>query len=108
MSGHGKCIVDSQSGIDKTLLDLFFDCLVENPEGFVDGVGRVQTHDRDEDGLVSLAEICHSILSDLSCRHGLEINSRRAARRKINKRRYFVCPVGEATKKGVEYICNTI
>ena len=45
MSGHRKCIVDSQSGIDKTLLDLFFDCLVENPEAFVDDVGRVQTHD---------------------------------------------------------------
>ena len=32
-SGHGKCICDSQGGLDKTWLDLFFECLVLNPVG---------------------------------------------------------------------------
>ena len=47
-SGHGKCICDSQGGLDKTLLDLFFECLVANPEELVDGLKRVEVHDRDE------------------------------------------------------------
>ncbi|KAL7530697.1 hypothetical protein ACHAXR_005056 [Thalassiosira sp. AJA248-18] len=50
--GHGKCICDSQGGLDKTVLDIFFDCLVANPEALVEGLQRVETHDRTEDGLL--------------------------------------------------------
>lgn len=37
-SGHGKGVVDSQNGIDKTYLDMLFNCLVSHPEDDVDGV----------------------------------------------------------------------
>ena len=104
-SGHGKGIVDSQSGKDKTLLDMFFDCLVANPEALLEGVKRVETHERDDDGLVSLAKVCHDILSDPDRRFGSTSNSRRAANRKIDERRYLIRPVGAASGEGVKYEC---
>ena len=105
-SGHGKCMVDSQSGLDKTLLALFFDCLTTNPEALLDGIWRVHTYERDENGLVSLAEICHEILSDPSRRYGSDSNSRRAAVRKIDERRYFIRPEGASSKVGVKFVCG--
>ena len=77
-SGHGKCIVDSQGGLDKTFLDLFFDCLVANPEEMMEGLKQVEVHDRDEDGLVSLAMTCHNILSDVERQNGALSHSNRA------------------------------
>jgi len=104
--GHGKCICDSQGGLDKTVLDIFFDCLVANPEALVEGLQRVETHDRTEDGLVSLAEVCHRILSDECRKYGSVSNSNRAKNRKIKERRYFVRPEGVGSGKGVKYICD--
>jgi len=104
--GHGKCIVDSQSGKDKTLLDLFFDCLVTNPEALKEGLKQVETHEKDEEGLVSLAKVCHDILSDPERRCGSSSNARRAANRKIDERRYFIRLCGEASAEGVKFICG--
>ena len=91
-SGHEKCICDSQGGLDKTFLDLFFDCLVANPEALIEGVRSVETHDRDKHGIVSLAEVCHKILSNPERRHGSSSHVQQLKNRKINKIRFFVRP----------------
>lgn len=104
-SGHGKCLIDSQLGLDKSLLDLFFNCLVANPEELIDGLKRVEAHDWDDNGLVSLAEVCHKILSDPDRTYGSSSNSRRA-NRKINEKRYLVRPPGKASNEGLKYICD--
>ena len=61
---HGKCMVDGLNGFDKTILDLFFDCLVGHPGVLVDRMKIVITHTQEEnDTLVSLAQICYDIIS---------------------------------------------
>ena len=44
--GHGKCIVDAMNGVDKTLLNLFFSCLVAHPEELKKGMKGVHTHNK--------------------------------------------------------------
>ena len=61
---HGKCIVDSQNGVGKILLDLFFNCLIANPEELVEGMKYMLTHTR-EDGIMekSVLQKCAMISS---------------------------------------------
>lgn len=105
-SGHGKYICDSQGGLDKTLLDLFFGCLVANPEELIAGLKRVEVHDRNEEGLVSLAEVCHRILTDPERINGAKSHKNRAKNRKIDERRPFVRPVGDASGAGLKFVCK--
>ena len=67
---------------------------------------RVDYHDRDEDGLVSLAEVCYKILSDEDRRHGSVSYKNRAKNNKIDERRYFVRPKGVASASGVKFEIN--
>ena len=74
--GHGKCIVDSQNGVDKVLLDLFFNCLVENLEELAEGTTYVLTHTRgDGKGRVSLAKVCYDIINDIDRTRGAKSHS---------------------------------
>ena len=105
-SGHGKCVVDAMNGIDKTLLDMFFNCLVAHPEELQDGVKRVLTHDKDEDGvLVSLADVCYEILNDPDRKNGARSNAHRSKNRKIDERRCFKRKEGAASGDGLKYVC---
>ncbi|KAL7546848.1 hypothetical protein ACHAWF_010174 [Thalassiosira exigua] len=107
--GHGKCVVDSQNGVDKSLLDMFFDCLVSTPEGRVNDVKTVLTHDRDEDGnVVRLSEVALDILNDPDRTHGAKGGKNRAKNRKILERRYFERLVGAAGGEGVRYMCRVV
>ena len=56
----------------------------------MDGLKQMETHDRDMNGLVSLARVCHNC----------------AKKNKINERRYEVRPVGAASGEGLRYICQ--
>ncbi len=104
---HGKCIVDSKNGADKTLLEFFFDNLVAHPEEMEKGLRMVQTHTRDEDGkLVSLAKVCYEILNDPDRTHGAKSHANRAKRRKIEVCRYILRLPGEASGEGVKYKCK--
>ncbi|KAL7554297.1 hypothetical protein ACHAWF_018122 [Thalassiosira exigua] len=105
--GHGKCIADSQNGTDKTLLDMFFDCLVGHPEELEDGVKKVLTHTRDENRkLIGLAEVCFNILNDPERTKGAKSHANRANHRKIDERRYLLRPVGTASGEGVKFMCK--
>ena len=106
-SGYGKCVVDSQSGLDKTLLDQLFNCLIANLEEMLEGMKSVFTHDRDKEAfIVSLAEGCYKILSDPDCVAGAKSHKNRAKNRKINRRSYFILKVGEASGEGLKYACK--
>ena len=110
-AGHGKCVVDSQNGLDKTLLDLFFNCLVAHPEELEKDMKRVLTHTRDcSDGesgvLASLAKTCYDILNDPDRTQGTKSHADRAKHRKINERRYFLRLIGLADKAGVKFVCK--
>ena len=54
-SGHGKFIVDSQSGVDKTpiyiiYIYMYLKCIVVHHEAILEGVRTVITHTRYEGG----------------------------------------------------------
>ncbi|KAL7523541.1 hypothetical protein ACHAWF_000561, partial [Thalassiosira exigua] len=104
---HGKCIVDSQNGLDKTLLDMFFDCLVAHPEELQDGVKMVLTNTRDEESaLVRLAKVCYDILNDPNRTQGSKSHANRARSRKIDERRYILREEGEASGEGAKFECE--
>ena len=95
---HGKCLVDSKNGSDKTHLEFYFDNLVAHPEEMEAGLQMVQTHQRDEDGkFVSLAKVCHGILNHPDRTHGAKSHADRAKRRKIEECRYILRLIGEAS-----------
>ena len=73
---------------------------------YLEGVSAVETHDRDEQGIVSLAEVCHNILSDPERMYGSSSHAQRSKNRKINERRYFVCPEGVSSGEGLKYVCH--
>ncbi|EJK64880.1 hypothetical protein THAOC_14335, partial [Thalassiosira oceanica] len=105
--GHGKCIVDSQNGGDKTLLDIFFNCLVRNPEEIGEGIKHVLAHTHvDGEGEVSLAEICYNILNDPDRTRGCQSNKNRSKWRKIFERRYFKRGVDEAPGNGAKWLAK--
>ena len=64
----------------------------------------VWTNDRDENGLVSLAEVCHKILSDPERRQGAKSHAKRAKNRKIDECRYLVCPVRISSGEGLKFV----
>ena len=104
-SGHGKSIVDSANGHDKTLLDRFFNNLVANPEELTEGVKQVLTHDRDsEGGLVSLSQTCFEILSNPDRRYGAKSHRDRSKNRYFDERRYLRRNIGAASGEGLKYV----
>ena len=66
----------------------------------------MEVHDRNEEGLVSLTEVCHRILTDPDHVNGAKGHKNRAKNRKIDKRRSFVRPVGVASREGLKYVCS--
>ena len=66
----------------------------------------MEVHDRNEEGLVSLTEVCHRILTDPDHVNGAKGHKNRAKNRKIDKRRPFVRPVGVASREGLKYVCS--
>ena len=102
--GHGKCIVDALNGVDKTLLDLFFSCLVAHPEELEQGMKKVATHVKVEGGEdVSLASVCLDILNDHSHIHGAKSHSNKSRKRVIDEKRYFKREVDEAPGSGAKF-----
>ncbi len=70
-----------------------------SPEALKEGLVRVESHDRDDEtGLVSLAKVCHHILSNPSYTQGSVSNGMWAADRKIDNGRYFIHPVMQQLK----------
>ena len=88
-SGHGKGVVDSQNGVDKTFLDAIFNCLVGHPEEDVDGVMNVTLTKLEDGERVSLAEVALKLLSSPSRREGV-LSYNRKDDRVIRERRYFL------------------
>ena len=66
----------------------------------------VETHDREEQGIVSLAEVCHNILSDPERMHGSCSHAQRSKNRKINERQYFMRPEGVSSGEDLKYVCS--
>jgi len=103
--GHGKCTVDATNGMDKTLLDLFFSCLVADPEELESGMKRVLTHTRGEDGEeISLAEVCYNILNDPDRTMGSKSHEKRSKDRKIHEKRYFLLLERDVDGVGVKFV----
>ena len=103
--GHGKCTVDATNGMDKTLLNLFFSCLVAHPEELESGLKRVLTHTRGEDGEeISLAEVCYNILNDPERTMGARSHANRAKDRKIHEKRYFLLLERDVAGVGVKFV----
>ena len=59
-------MVDGLNGFDKTILDMFFGCLIlDHPAVLVDVTKCVMAHTQEENGTrVSLAQVCYGILSN--------------------------------------------
>ena len=77
--GHGKCIVDAQIGVNKTLLNLFFSCLVAHPEELEEGMKKVANNMKVEGGEdVSLDNVWLNILNDPSHVHGVKSHNNKS------------------------------
>ncbi|KAL7538407.1 hypothetical protein ACHAWF_006076 [Thalassiosira exigua] len=76
---HGKCIADSQNSLDKTLLDMFFGCLVALLEAQEEEVKTILTQSRDEKGnVIRLSKICLDTLNNLDITRGSKCQKDRA------------------------------
>jgi len=102
-SGHGKGVVDSQNGVDKTFLDAIFNCLVGHPEEDVDGVMNVTLTKLEDGERVSLAEVALKLLSSPSRREGV-LSYNRKDDRVIRERRYFLREIGEADLEDMDLV----
>ena len=102
--GHGKCIVDAMNGVDKTLLNLFFSCLVAHPEELKKDMKGVHTHNKvDGDEKLSLASVCLGILDDKDRKFGVKSHKNRSKHRKVEEKRYFERMVGAAAGCGAKF-----
>lgn len=98
------------NGLNKIVLDLFFNCLVAHLEETVaNGVKRVSTNTHDENcDEISLASVCYDILSNPESRYGSQSHAKWLQAWKIEERRYFKREIGNCSGGCTKFVCDGV